>query len=157
MFFGWNPEREDMLKTLAAEGRSYGQIAEEIFGTKEARSAVAGKLSRNPELLSPERYEAIKRIRAEKPVPSQRPPRRFVSKTVSRDLSNVPLPNPKFNCSFMELKSNSCRNPIGEPEDPDFMFCGNPVLDSSISYCEHCAARNFREPTRQEQRLMCAR
>jgi hypothetical protein len=40
---------------------------------------------------------------------------------------------------FLDLDSQSCRWPVGDPASPDFFFCGaQPLVDKP--YCaEHCA------------------
>jgi GcrA cell cycle regulator len=40
------------------------------------------------------------------------------------------------------LTSNACRWPCGDPEDPDFHFCGDPVVEKP--YCDHHRAMAFR-------------
>lgn len=41
-------------------------------------------------------------------------------------------------CKLMDLKNNTCRWPIGEPENDDFHFCGKQTVTGK-PYCqEHC-------------------
>lgn len=37
--------------------------------------------------------------------------------------------------TMMKLESGMCRWPIGNPEDKDFHFCGEPS-ESGLPYCE---------------------
>ena len=44
---------------------------------------------------------------------------------------------------LLELESRDCRWPVGEPNRPDFFFCGHPSADLNANrpYCEIHAAR----------------
>jgi len=46
------------------------------------------------------------------------------------------------------LKENSCRWPIGEPDQPGFGFCGCRKAEGS-PYCEHHSAQAFQPTARR--------
>lgn len=48
---------------------------------------------------------------------------------------------------MMELESGMCRWPIGNPEDKDFHFCGDPK-EPVVPYCE-VHMRMAQAPTRK--------
>ena len=41
--------------------------------------------------------------------------------------------------ALVDLKPNSCRWPEGDPKDPNFHFCGEPVAPGKIYCPAHCA------------------
>ena len=60
------------------------------------------------------------------------------------DLPPEPVANP---VTLMELQWHHCRWPIGDPQSPDFMFCGANKLDGH-PYCgRHCGAAYSRHVT----------
>ncbi|MDR3473361.1 MAG: GcrA family cell cycle regulator [Devosia sp.] len=61
-----------------------------------------------------------------------------VSKPVIRDSDVVPIP-------LMALTNQTCRWPLGDPLEPDFGFCGQPIVDGkSILDREPYCARHKR-------------
>jgi hypothetical protein len=46
------------------------------------------------------------------------------------------------------VHSGCCTWPIGDPDAPDFRFCGRPKADRQVSYCAMHLARS-REPQPQ--------
>jgi GcrA cell cycle regulator len=45
-------------------------------------------------------------------------------------------------CSLFDLRSNSCRWPVGDPASPEFFFCGSESLDN-LPYCAAHARRAY--------------
>lgn len=41
--------------------------------------------------------------------------------------------------TLMELTADTCRWPIGDPQEPGFSFCGCPVKEGSVYCAEHHA------------------
>ena len=40
--------------------------------------------------------------------------------------------------ALTELKANSCRWPLGDPNDPDFSFCGKEAVPGKPYCATHC-------------------
>ncbi len=113
----WTEDKIKQLKKLWSKGKTTVEIAKEMGISK---NSVIGKVHRL-ELTS--RPSPIKRKES---VVSHRP------KPASTQKNNG------GKCRLMDLKTNTCRWPIGEPEDKDFHFCGKQTTMGK-PYCpDHC-------------------
>jgi len=167
----WTDERVALLTRLWNEGHTASQIAEQ-FGDI-TRNAVIGKVHRlglsGRAVESRFRAARIKmRPRNHKPrgapagafpvqgnaalkaepgvaqpwtAPAQRPNLRPVAQP---EAENGPV------VGLLDLKENSCRWPIGDPDQPDFGFCGCQKADHG-PYCERHAAMAFQQATRRRE------
>lgn len=119
----WTLERDALLTRLWAEGYSASQIADQIMGVKVSRMAVIGRVHR---LKLPARKERA---------PAQRKPykqRMFVPKPSPPQPPKPPPGQPKMRrLKLVDLKSTSCRWPIGEGP---FLFCGADAASGEV-YC----------------------
>ena len=130
----WNEEKIQKLKELWGKGSTASQIAEIIGGI--SRNAVIGKAHRlqlsskikarstpinqkNNKGLEDQNNSKIKRGRKSK----------FKSLVIEKDFEPE---NPK---KLEELDDNSCKWPIGHPEEKSFYFCGRSSL-KDFSYCK---------------------
>ena len=129
----WTDEKVNKLKELWGKGNTASQIAEIIGGI--TRNAVIGKAHRlnlsakikTRAASSNETYNAstektnklIKRGRRSK----------FKSLIIEKDFEPE---NPK---QLEELDENSCKWPIGHPNEKSFYFCGRVSL-KDFSYCK---------------------
>ena len=131
----WTEEKVNKLKELWGKGNTASQIAEIIGGI--TRNAVIGKAHRlnlsakikikTRAASSNETYNAsieqknnkIKRGRRSK----------FKSLIIEKDFEHE---NPK---QLEELDENSCKWPIGHPDEKSFYFCGRTSL-KDFSYCK---------------------
>ena len=129
----WNDEKVEKLKQLWGKGSTASQIAEIIGGI--SRNAVIGKAhrlnlsskiktrnassSQNFDNSSEENSSKQKRGRKSK----------FQSLIIEKDFEPE---NPK---KLEELDENSCKWPIGHPEEQSFYFCGRSSL-KDFSYCK---------------------
>jgi GcrA cell cycle regulator len=157
--FDWSKARIALLRRRWAEGLSASTIAREL-GPGVSRSAVLGKAYRF-KLKQPEfkrhhwrKEEAHSRPPAPRPAVSRRAGGRGPSKlkaafqalgldaffgepdtrTVHRHAGQAFGPT----CGLLDLSSATCRWPVGEPDEPDFAFCGAVPL-RRYPYCvAHC-------------------
>ena len=132
----WTEEKVKILRDLWGKGKTASQIAEIIGGI--SRNAVIGKAhrlnlsakiknksysdnsSKNLENKSLENKSYIKRRFSKS---------KFKSLIIEKDFEPE---NPK---QLEELDDNSCKWPIGHPNENSFYFCGRTSL-KDFSYCK---------------------
>ena len=129
----WTEEKVAKLKELWGKGNTASQIAEIIGGI--SRNAVIGKAHRlnlsakiktrtatsnqNFDNSISDKNSNSKRIRRSK----------FKSLIIEKDFEPE---NPK---QLEELDENSCKWPIGHPDEKNFYFCGRSSM-KDFSYCK---------------------
>ncbi len=130
----WTEEKVAKLKELWGKGNTASQIAEIIGGI--SRNAVIGKAHRLnlsskiktrtatsnqnfDKSMSEKSFQSSKRIRKGK----------FKSLVIEKDFEPE---NPK---QLEELDENTCKWPIGHPDENSFYFCGRSSL-KDFSYCK---------------------
>ena len=129
----WTEEKVAKLKELWGKGNTASQIAEIIGGI--SRNAVIGKAHRlnlsakikTRTATSSKNFESsmeVKNIKSKRGRKSK-----FKSLIIEKDFEPE---NPK---SLEELDENSCKWPIGHPNEKDFYFCGRTSL-KDFSYCK---------------------
>ena len=154
----WNDERVDALKKLWSDGLSASQIAGRLGGV--TRNAVIGKVHR----LGLAGRATTSRMKSHRP--------RVRSQSVKRLMKARPplnIGNPAFRSLYLAdsepyvppaedlviplnerryiqtLTETCCRWPIGDPQQPDFHFCGKSKIPG-LPYCEVHARRAFQPP-----------
>ena len=156
----WNDERVEALKKLWSDGLSASQIAGRLGGV--TRNAVIGKVHR----LGLAGRATTSRMKTHRTrVRSQAATRRLMNK--ARPPLNIG--NPAFRSLYLAdsepyvpptedlviplnerryiqtLTETCCRWPIGDPQQPDFHFCGKSKIPG-LPYCEVHARRAFQPP-----------
>ncbi len=159
---GWNDERVEQLKKLWGEGLSASQIASRLGGV--TRNAVIGKVHR----LGLSGRATTSRLKSHRPRPraaaAAAAAKRMGNKSRFGQVGNpalralyqpdaepyvpaveelvIPMAERK---TIQTLTECHCRWPIGDPQLPDFHFCGKTKV-AGLPYCEFHARRAFQPP-----------
>ena len=129
----WTDEKVAKLKELWGKGNTASQIAEIIGGI--SRNAVIGKahrlnLSAKIKTRTATSNENFENTVIDKNIKSKKGRRsKFQSLIIEKDFEPE---NPK---TLEELDENSCKWPIGHPDEKNFYFCGRSSL-KDFSYCK---------------------
>ncbi len=129
----WTDEKVAKLKELWGKGNTASQIAEIIGGI--SRNAVIGKahrlnLSAKIKTRIATSNEDLDNSNDQKNIQSGRGRKsKFKSLIIEKDFEPE---NPK---QLEELDENSCKWPIGHPDEKSFYFCGRTSL-KDFSYCK---------------------
>ena len=129
----WNEEKVNKLKELWGKGNTASQIAEIIGGI--SRNAVIGKahrlnLSAKIKTRTATTNQNFENSLEEKSYKFNKSKRsKFKSLIIEKDFEPE---NPK---QLEELDENSCKWPIGHPDEKSFYFCGRSSL-KDFSYCK---------------------
>ena len=130
----WTEEKVESLKKLWGSGKTASQIAEIIGGI--SRNAVIGKahrlnLSAKIKTRVATSNQNFNNTTSEKNIHIAKRGRRskFKSLIIEKDFEPE---NPK---QLEELDENSCKWPIGHPDEKSFYFCGRSSL-KDFSYCK---------------------
>jgi GcrA cell cycle regulator len=153
----WNDERVDVLKKLWSDGLSASQIASRLGGV--TRNAVIGKVHR----LGLSGRATTSRMKSHRPRARTQATKRLAKPRLG-DVGNSPFRKLYFADSepyvqpaeevvipmgerkyIQTLTDSSCRWPIGDPQQPEFHFCGKRKIPG-LPYCEVHARRAFQPP-----------
>ena len=147
---GWDDEKVAKLKELWGKGNTASQIAEIIGGI--SRNAVIGKahrlnLSAKIKTRTTSNNSNFKPNHNELKIKSRKSKRdKFKSLIIEK---NFEPENPK---QLEELDDNSCKWPIGHPNEKTFYFCGRSSL-KDFSYCKLHLLYAFQPKNRKEDVL----
>ena len=131
----WTEEKVNKLKELWGRGKTARQIAEIIGGI--SRNAVIGKAHRlnlSAKIKSKNNINSNNN-KPEKSFENQDVKKRKFTKSKFRSMlieKDFEPENPK---QLEELDENSCKWPIGHPNETSFYFCGRTSL-KDFSYCK---------------------
>ena len=128
----WTEERVAKLKELWGKGKTASQIAEIIGGI--SRNSVIGKAHRLNLSAKIKTRTATSNQNFENSLQGNNKTKRgrkskFKSLIIEKDFEPE---NPK---QLEELDENSCKWPIGHPDEKSFYFCGRSSL-KDFSYCK---------------------
>ncbi len=120
----WSGAHIEYLEGLAKRGLSASLIARalnEKFGTSYTRDAVIGRMSRGL-------------------VPFVQPKLQFTAPTLPTlppmpNGSNIPRAQRR---TLLQLTNGICKWPFGEPQSPDFFFCGGDAIEGKPYCVGHC-------------------
>ena len=129
----WTEEKVAKLKELWGKGNTASQIAEIIGGI--SRNAVIGKAHRLNLSAKIKTRSAISNQNFEKLIDDKNKKNRRSRKSKFKSLiieKDFEPENPK---QLEELDENSCKWPIGHPNEKSFYFCGRSSL-KDFSYCK---------------------
>ena len=128
----WTEEKVQKLRQLWSKGHTASQIAEELGDT--TRNAVIGKAHRlNLEARAPSKQSAQSSTSANRPARRGSAPTSRKAKFQSILLDkNFEPENPK---SLEELTDQTCKWPIGHPNEEKFYFCGRKP-EGEFPYCK---------------------
>ena len=130
----WTEEKVSKLKELWGKGNTASQIAEILGGI--SRNAVIGKAHRlnlsakikTRTAISNQNFDNSVENKNNKLIKRSRKSR-FKSLIIEKDFEPE---NPK---QLEELDENSCKWPVGHPNEKSFYFCGRSSL-KDFSYCK---------------------
>ena len=143
----WTPEKIDKLKQLWGKSNTASQIAVIIGGV--TRNAVIGKAYRlNLTAKSIPKNTKFKQNSEnhENATRPERKTRKSKFKSLLLD-KNFEPENPK---SLEELNDETCRWPIGHPDETDFYFCGRKSM-KEFSYCKLHVLYAFQPKNKKEE------
>ena len=131
----WTEEKVAKLKELWGKGNTASQIAEIIGGI--SRNAVIGKAHRlnlsakikTRSATSNQDFDTSMKDRDKNVSSRRRSKNKFKSLIIEKDFEPE---NPK---QLEELDEQSCKWPIGHPDEESFYFCGRSSL-KDFSYCK---------------------
>ena len=132
----WTEEKVKILRDLWGKGKTASQIAEIIGGV--SRNAVIGK-SHRLNLSAKIKNKIFNGTNSKNPdgnnLDNKNVGKRRLSRSKFKSLlieKNFEPENPK---QLEELDDNSCKWPIGHPNESTFYFCGRKSL-KDFSYCK---------------------
>ena len=128
----WTEEKVEKLKELWSKGHTASQIAEALGDT--TRNAVIGKAHRlNLEARAPSKKSSQSSTTGNRPSRRGSTPTSRKAKFQSILLDkNFEPENPK---SLEELTDQTCKWPIGHPNEEKFYFCGRKP-EGEFPYCK---------------------
>ncbi len=147
---GWTSEKVEKLKELWTKGFTASQIAEKLGDT--TRNAVIGKAHRlNLEARAPSKQPNIPRSKDNKQIIKKTASpmsRKAKFQSILLDKSFEPE-NPK---SLEELTEDTCKWPIGHPNEEKFYFCGRKP-EGDFPYCKLHVLYAFQPKNQKEDDL----
>tara|TARA_B100001093_G_C26177133_1_gene738240 strand:+ start:13 stop:507 length:495 start_codon:yes stop_codon:yes gene_type:complete len=128
----WTDEKVEKLKELWSKGHTASQIAEMLGDT--TRNAVIGKAHRlDLEARAPSKQTSTSSSQQSRQVRKHTQPQSRKAKFQSILLDkNFEPENPK---SLEELNENTCKWPVGHPNEENFYFCGRKP-ENEFPYCK---------------------
>lgn len=175
----WTDEMVETVLAMWRNGRTAAEIAA-VLPERPSRNSVLGKIHRTLHARGEPSKQGATPPRQHQPkTPGQRPSTRRSPPTLASvaspetrperraaaskpavapprpGLALVLAPPPRIGVITVEmLGSDTCRWPIGDPQEPDFTFCGHKPREASV-YCDYHTRLAY-EP-RQDRRRKAER
>lgn len=141
---GWTETRISVARALYNSGKSAAQVAQLIGGV--SRNAVIGKIHRDalsdPQRKLPHgstdqakgmRQPRKPRVRARGPIIRVKTPLKEAPPPPSVIDQQIPAEQRR---TLATLDNACCHWPVGDPQSPEFFFCGAPKTDDpDVPYC----------------------
>jgi len=147
----WTSEKVEKLKELWSKGYTASQIAQTLGDT--TRNAVIGKAHRlNLEARAPSKQSSSSKSKDSGKQTSKRIPAPMSRKARFQSIlldKNFEAENPK---SLEELTENTCKWPIGHPNEEKFYFCGRKP-EGEFPYCKLHVLYAFQPKNQKEDDL----
>lgn len=165
----WTDERIALLKKMWKEGKSAAEIAKTL-GKGVTRNAVIGKahrmgLSGRPSPIKKpapapkkEKEAASKPAKEAAPKEKSRPAApvagsQRVSAAIAKEVEELKRIEKEVTplnggISLLELTERMCKWPIGDPREPEFVFCGRGIR-AGTPYCPDHAAMAYQSSSRR--------
>ena len=146
----WTSEKVEKLKALWSKGHTASQIAEMLGDT--TRNAVIGKAHRlNLEARAPSKQSSLPKSRENRQIIKRSPApmsRKAKFQSILLD-KNFEAENPK---SLEELTEETCKWPIGHPNEEKVYFCGRKP-EGEFPYCKLHVLYAFQHKNQKEDDL----
>ncbi len=146
----WTSEKVEKLKELWSKGHTASQIAEKLGDT--TRNAVIGKAHRlNLEARAPSKHSSSSKTKDHKQIIKRSTApltRKAKFQSILLD-KNFEPENPK---SLEELTEETCKWPIGHPNEEKFYFCGRKP-EGEFPYCKLHVLYAFQPKNQKEDDL----
>lgn len=138
----WSDAMQETLKVLWHDGLSASQAASEIAKRYEvplSRSAVIGKVHRMGLSARRQAYPRRPKPIFLRPLPAPKPAPEPAPELATPDPAPGPIQVESLKpVTFMRLGDQHCRFPLGDPQTPEFRFCGNqpaPLMPYCLGHC----------------------
>jgi GcrA cell cycle regulator len=146
----WTSEKVEKLKELWSKGHTASQIAEMLGDT--TRNAVIGKAHRlSLEARAPSKQSSLPKFRENRQIIKRSPApmsRKAKFQSILLD-KNFEAENPK---SLEELTEETCKWPVGHPNEEKFYFCGRKP-EGDFPYCKLHVLYAFQPKNQKEDDL----
>jgi GcrA cell cycle regulator len=165
----WTPETVELLKKMHMGGKTATAIAAAI-GSSVTRNAVIGKIHRlklprhHGRASESSRLGGKMSAKKHRKRQGQAQPNGIVRRTKARSalaelLATADIPPPPADDmvpieqrrALVDLETNPCRWPIGDPLTPDFHFCGGTRVEG-LPYCAGHCVRAYNPPDPKSKR-----
>lgn len=138
----WTDERRATLTQMVADKHTARQIADRLGHPSITRNSVISRARdwglewpSKPRMRASARKKPVKQALA-KPKPKTKR---------LKERKDTKAPKPRM-IGLLDLTSQTCRWPIGDPREPDFGFCGHGVTEENTPYCPYHHDRSTAPP-----------
>lgn len=161
----WSAAAISKLKSLFDKGLSTAEIGKRLgftknaivgkinrLGLNEAKDAKSKKSSASARQVAATKQKpaaAVKKAAVKKPVP--KPAAKKISAKARNESKKKTERIIRHSAQLMNLRSDQCRWPIGDPDSDNFRFCGEKCFTGKPYCFDHCKiAYQFTTPPRKK-------